>query len=97
MENDPLTWLQDWYEARANGTWEHRHGVRVAALDTPGWSVTVDLGGTALADSPFETLNLDRGERDWLYCWVEEGRFEGRGGPRNLAEILAAFRAFAGA
>lgn len=97
MDNDLLTWLQGWYDARANGTWEHRYGVRIATLDNPGWSVTVDLSETALADRPFETLNLDRGEHDWIYCWVEEGRFEGRGGPHNLAEILAAFRTFAGA
>lgn len=97
MDSESLTWLQGWYDAQAKDGWEHRYGVRVSTLDNPGWSVTVDLGETALADRPFETLNLDRGERDWVYCWVEEGRFEGRGGPQNLAEILAAFRTFAGA
>ena len=94
MENDLLTWLQDWYDAQAKDGWEHRYGIRISTLDNPGWSVTVDLQETPLADRPFETVNLDRGERDWVYCWVEEERFEGRGGPHNLAEIVATFRTF---
>lgn len=97
MASDLLAWLQSWYDARADGDWEHRHGIRISTLDNPGWSVTVDLRDTGLEDRPFETVNAERGERDWVYCWVENGRFEGRGGPRDLAAILGTFRSWAGA
>lgn len=97
MKSDLLTWLESWYDAEAVDGWEHGFGIRVSTLDNPGWSVTVDLRGTALEDRPFDVVNVERGERDWVYCWVEDGRFEGRGGPHNLADVLEAFRTWAGA
>jgi hypothetical protein len=97
MENNLLSWLQTWYGARAVDCWEHRYGIRISTLDNPGWSVTADLRETGLEDRPFEAVNVERGERDWVYCWVEEGRFEGRGGPHNLADLLEVFRTWAGA
>ncbi len=94
MDNDLLNWLQNWYEAQATDGWEHRYGIRVTTLDNPGWSVTVDLRGTGAEGKAFDAVNLDRGERDWVYCWVEEERFEGRGGPHSFVEILELLRAW---
>ncbi len=94
---DVLHDLCKWYAAQCDGDWEHSYGIRISTLDNPGWSVTVDLRGTALEDRPFDVVNVERGERDWMYCWVEEGRFEGRGGPHNLADILEVFRTWVGA
>lgn len=36
----------------------------------------------------------ERSEQDWVYCVVEDSIFRGRGGVRNLTEILARFKAF---
>jgi hypothetical protein len=92
MHTDLLTWLQEWYDRQARDGWEHRYGMRISTLDNPGWTVTIDLRQTAAEGKTFEPVNEERGERDWIYCWVEEEQFEGRGGPQNLAEILAVFR-----
>ncbi|MGX1480923.1 UNVERIFIED_CONTAM: hypothetical protein RKD50_009731 [Streptomyces canus] len=37
-----LGWLQDWYTAHCNEEWEHEWGVKIAMLDNPRWTVTID-------------------------------------------------------
>ena len=46
-----LTWLQSWFLEQCDGEWEHSYGVRVDTLDNPGWSLEIDLAGTALQDA----------------------------------------------
>jgi hypothetical protein len=85
-----VTWLQDWYESMCNGEWEHQHGVHIGTLDNPGWSIRISLEGTALDES---LLPADReGEDDWIVCRISDGHFEGFSGPRNLDELINAFR-----
>jgi hypothetical protein len=38
-----------------------------------------------------EGVEIDRSEEDWLRCWTEDGKFQARGGARNLAEMLGFF------
>ena len=95
MEQDPLTWLQSWLTNRADGTWEHRHGVRIESLDNPGWSVSIDLEETPLRSKAFELIQVARGDSDWLTCRVRAGRFEGFGDPTKLRVIIDTFRAWA--
>ena len=40
-----LQWLQQWYYAHCDDTWEHQHGITIQSLDNPGWLVKVDLAG----------------------------------------------------
>ena len=54
--SDELSWLQQWYSAHCDGEWEHGFGVTIATLDNPGWSVTIDVEGTQLASTPFESV-----------------------------------------
>jgi hypothetical protein len=88
---DELTRLQDWYNAECNGDWEHQYGVRICTLDNPGWSLDVDLLDTSLMDKAFIPLTIDRSDTDWVHCKVEGAVFKGRGGSRNLREMLQIF------
>jgi Immunity protein 53 len=83
--------LEAWYATHCNGEWEHHHGVRIDTLDNPGWSVTIDLAGTPLAEVPFSEVKELNAETDWLRCVVREQRFEGHGGPAMLRRILGIF------
>jgi Immunity protein 53 len=83
--------LERWYAAHCNGEWEHQHGVRIDTLDNPGWSVTIDLAGTSLAEVPFPEIKELASETHWLRCAVREQRFEGHGGPAMLRRILGIF------
>ena len=83
--------LQEWYAAQCGGDWEHSCGVRIDTLDNPGWSLHVDLTGTALESTVVEWSKVDRSANDWLHWRMREGRFEAFGGPDNLSEALLAF------
>ena len=95
MNHDATTWLQSWLRSQVNGDWEHRYGVKIASLDNPGWSVVIDIAETSLKSKPFEALQHDRGESDWITCRVNGEQFEGFGDLGKLARILDIFRAWA--
>jgi len=48
-----LDWLMSWYADQCDGDWEHQYGVCIETLDNPGWTLTIDLIGTPLADRSF--------------------------------------------
>jgi hypothetical protein len=89
--------LQYWFRSECDGVWEHGSAVQISTLDNPGWSVTIDLAGTTVEGRKFEPVRLGigkdavEGSDDWLYCRVENKKFEGRGGPHKLSEILDIF------
>lgn len=87
-----IEWLQQWYRDRCNGSWEHDNGIRIDTLDNPGWSVRIDLAGTALESTAMTTVVHDRGEADWIRLEVKDGQFVGHGDPDKLAEICIAFQ-----
>lgn len=86
--------LQLWYRSHCNGDWEHGCGVKIDTLDNPGWSVTIDLTATELVDRPFIEVQRLEHEMDWIHCRVQDGKFEGHGGPFMLEEILRVFLAW---
>jgi hypothetical protein len=92
---DTLTWLQRWYQDQCDGDWEHTRGVQIDNIDNPGWHVAIDVAGTELQPRPFPAVHESRAEHDWIDCRVEDGVFQGFGGPLNLTEILDVFRRWA--
>jgi hypothetical protein len=92
MMSDDLEWLQKWYQAHCDGDWEHAHGIGIDTLDNPGWSVSIDLGGTALEQTTMSMVIRDNGPSDWIRLEVRDSQFLGNGDPSKLAPILAAFR-----
>jgi len=91
----PVEFLQSWYQARADGTWERTHGVTIESLDTPGWLVSIDLERTPLEDRAMPTIDRQISQRDWLCCEVGRNRFRGQGDPQKLLAILEIFKAWA--
>ena len=83
--------IQDRYAAQCDGDWEHGFGVKIETLDNPGWTVSIDLTGTALEDVEFTEISNIEPEIDWIQCSVQEGLFEGACGPRMLETLLSSF------
>ncbi len=90
-------WLQGWYTSMCDGDWEHAFGVKIETLDNPGWSVAIDVNGTNLYDRPFERVQVERDEHDWVFAWVEDWKFNIACGPTSLSEALWIFRKWADA
>jgi Immunity protein 53 len=92
-----LAQLQEWYVAQCNGDWEHTYGVSIGTLDNPGWTLEVELTGTALEAQRFDPVahgvvadTLDD-EQDWLSCEVKGAKFIAAGGPRKLDDMILVF------
>ena len=90
-----LDWLQNWYAAQCNEDWEHEWGVKIATLDNPGWTVTIDLEETDLEHHEYPRQDVNRSPHDWVWAWTSEKTFHARCGPGNLTEALALFRSWA--
>ncbi len=84
--------LQKWYSNQCDGEWEHRYGVSINTIDTPGWAFSVELGGTKLAEVPFTELweNYEV-EHDWLICGRNANAFVGHCGPLKLETVIRVF------
>jgi len=87
-----LRWLQKWYRRQCDGEWKHQYGVRIDTLDNPGWSVKIDLTGTALEGRTVDWVRHEISEADWVYYRLKDDTFDAAGGPTNLVSILRAFR-----
>ncbi|HEX4005583.1 MAG TPA: immunity 53 family protein [Acidobacteriaceae bacterium] len=88
--------LQKWYADQCDGDWEHQYGVKIDTLDNPGWTITIDPGGTPQAELAFERVSLNCSDADWMLCWIENSKFEGRGDPQKLDAMIQQFLIFAG-
>lgn len=97
-----LAQLQEWYRTQCNGDWEHTYGVSIGTLDNPGWTLEVDLAGTALMGRRFETVSHGvaagsvEDDEDWFFCEVKGAKFVAAGGPRKLDEMILTFVNWAG-
>lgn len=94
-QEDPLSFLQEWYRAQCNGDWEHSYGVAIGNIDNPGWSIAIDLTGSDLEGARLDYRVLRDSEPDWVHCWSEGAKFEAATGPLGLTSGLAEFRSFA--
>ncbi len=95
MSIDQIAWLQNWFSDQSNGIWEHSFGIKIETLDNPGWKVIIDIDQTALAEKPFNTINVEKNEMDWIVCRIQDLRFEGYCGPQNLGKLLRIFHDWA--
>lgn len=92
MHDSDFIWLIDWCKDQCNGDWEHGGGITVSTLDNPGWSFTVDLEGTLLEDKEFIKIKSEQSDDNWFICFVDNNKFEGRCGIKNLIEVIRIFR-----
>ncbi len=90
-----LDWLQKWYAQQCDGDWEHEWGVKIATLDNPGWTVSIDLEETILEEHEYPRQEINRATQDWVWAWTAEKTFHAACGPENLTEALTLFRTWA--
>jgi hypothetical protein len=93
--NNNLGWLFSWFYNQCDGDWEHGNGIQIGTIDNPGWYLKISLDETELQDKEFQKIRIDRSEHDWIRCFIENGVFEGVGGPFNLPQVLQIFRDWA--
>jgi hypothetical protein len=92
MENELLKWLSRWLESRSNGVWEHIYGIRIGSLDNPGWWASIDLAETPYSGKPFSPIEIDNGDLDWIFCKVENDKYEANCSPHRLPDAIEAFK-----
>ena len=84
--------IQAWHKAQCERGRDLSLGVRIATLDDqPGWSVRIDLGGTALSGLTLAPYREGATGRDWLAYRIKDDVFEGLGDPTKLQALLFAF------
>ncbi|MBU1170699.1 MAG: immunity 53 family protein [Proteobacteria bacterium] len=86
-----IKWLQDYFEECCNDDWEHTYQIKIETLDNPGWLVDIDIADTNLESYSFEEIRIERDDNNWITCRIENKVFKGRGGVKNLEEILTIF------
>jgi hypothetical protein len=57
-DGSSFQFIQHWYAAQCNGDWEHEFGIRIEAIDNPGWCFEVDI-----VDTDLEGRTLERKKR----------------------------------
>ncbi len=92
MAQDDFAWLQQWYQIHCDGDWEHGSGIHLGTIDNPGWSLTINLEDTELENKRFLQVDINRSDKDWVFCQIKNVKFEGRCGVCNLSEVLSIFR-----
>ena len=90
-----VCWVERWFASQCDGDWEHNCGIRIESTDNPGWAVEIDVAGTYLEGRNFLSLDIGRGEHDWVKCRIEDNIFKVTCGPSNVSEALMAFRHWA--
>jgi hypothetical protein len=110
VNDNPISWLQNWYTTQCDGDWEHDYGITIGTLDNPGWYVVINLVKTPLEAAAFEPVQKHRSDEDWVECrivetqaegrweWVGDlggRRYQGAGGSHNLLEVVHIFREWA--
>jgi Immunity protein 53 len=89
-----LSRLAEWYRAQCDGVWEHSYGVKIDTLDNPGWTLSIDLAGTALADVTFPEIKVGDSDVEssrWMTCRKKGVVFEAFCGPELLEEVVNVF------
>lgn len=90
-ESGMIEAIQHWYRTQCDGDWEHRFGIVIETLDNPGWSVRIDLTGTALEGVAYTQIEEFGSELDWISCKVRRGQWQGHCGPLLLGRVLEEF------
>lgn len=90
--NDCVSWLDSYYIECCNGFWEYFYGITLKTVEGKGWHLQIDLDELTLADGIFDPISIQRSDTDWVTCEVSRKKFLGRGGPRNLREIIQIFK-----
>ena len=89
-----LKWMQDWYGQHCDGDWEHAEHFIIQSTDDPGWLVSINLEETECEGKEFHSINIKNDKEDRYQCFLDKKKFIGKGGPKNLIEILTTFKSW---
>ena len=89
---DLIEWLQKWYTLQCDKEWEHMFGIKIYTVDNPGWTVKIDISDTEIEEKLFNEIDYEKGEDDWMFCFIKNNIFEGHGSSGKLQEILTVFK-----
>ena len=95
IEENDFSWLQQWYQDYCNGDWEHDRRIHFRNVDSPGWSLIINVEDTDLEYANFQQIKIDRSKQDWIFCEVKDMQFEAKCGVESLPEVLRIFRHWA--
>ncbi|KMW72334.1 hypothetical protein TI10_15330 [Photorhabdus luminescens subsp. luminescens] len=84
MNDNIIEHLQNWYQSKCDGMWEHEYGFDISTLDNPGWKVNIS------GENGKNPLNIivNNTDDDWVNIKASEREFKGYGGIANLETIL---------
>lgn len=88
---DTLSKLCAWYQNQCVNDWHEDHQIRIGTLDNPGWSLKIDLEGTALHKKSFEEINIERSNENWIVARKADATFEAFGDPKALDAMIKIF------
>ena len=101
LNSEIVDWMQKWYYQYCDEDWEHSERFIIKTAEYPGWYFSMLFEGTHCEGKVFDPIEIKKSEHDWYHCYLKKGRceeedkFEGRGGPLNLIDILNVFREWA--
>ncbi|MFC9750609.1 Imm53 family immunity protein [Streptomyces niveus] len=55
--------------------------MKIATLDNPGWTVSIDLEETELEERDYIRQEINRAPQDWIRAWTAEKTFHAACGP----------------
>lgn len=93
---DTMERLTQWYASHCNGSWENDCGIEIGTLDSPGWTVSIDLVGTGLEKRQFQPVeNGAEGDASWWEAQVEDEQWTAACGPKDLSRVIDMFLSWA--
>ena len=87
-----LQWLLNWWDSQNHSSIKTQQQFSIGTLDNPGWFLCIPLDGTKFRDVMFPKVLNRYSEHNWFDAFVQDGCFQGAGGPFNLPEIIQVFR-----
>lgn len=87
-------WLERFFLGHCDGDWEQEYGCKIETQSEPGWYFEFDLVGTALENEQLPLLEDHDGALRNITIRVENKKFIGSCGPKQMHELLTLFRDF---
>jgi hypothetical protein len=92
--SEAFAWLERFYLSYCDGDWEHDFRCRIQTQSEPGWYFEFNLTGTDLEDRGLTRLEDHSGALKNITLRVEDKKFIGSCGPKQLLVLISYFRDF---
>ena len=89
--SEGISELVDWYHSVSVNGMGREPSISIRTLDSPGWSVIIDLVGIGFGEVPFQAISEMDDPNGWFECRVVNDRFEGTCAPLQLERVIRTF------